>query len=337
MNALVLDKMNHLEVENLKKPTPKNNEVLIKVAYVGVCGTDKALYQGLPGSADAVPPIVLGHEDSGTVVEIGESVTNFEVGDRVAIDPNIYCHKCDFCRTNRPELCTNLSAVGVTRNGGLEEYVAVPEEVAYKLPDNVSFKQAALTEPLSCVVHGVDLLAIKPFQEAIVLGDGFTGQLFVKTLKAYGVSKVTISTRHLDDEKHVDFLKKVVGADEVVDARSNDFDKDYDVVVEAVGSADVQEQAVKAAAHGGQVLMFGVGKPEQKFSVSSYEIFQKQLTVQGSFINPYTFKAAIAMIAAGKIDPSELVSMELKAAKMNDYLSGKIRTNKAVLNIEAAF
>lgn len=143
MKALVLTGVKEFEIQNLDTPEILPNEVLINTAYAGVCGTDHDLYAGRPGSASAVPPIVLGHENSGVVAAVGSAVTNVKVGDRVAVDPNIYCGQCEFCLTQRPELCDHLSAVGVTRNGGLAEQFTAPASVVYKLPDNVSLRDAA--------------------------------------------------------------------------------------------------------------------------------------------------------------------------------------------------
>ncbi|MBY7145684.1 alcohol dehydrogenase catalytic domain-containing protein, partial [Levilactobacillus brevis] len=190
MKALVLTGTKQFEMQDVTTPTVKDDEVLVNTAYAGICGTDRALYAGLPGSADAVPPIVLGHENSGIVAGIGRNVTNVKVGDRVTVDPNIYCGECEYCRTDRPELCDNLSAVGVTRDGGLEESFTAPASVVYPIPDSVSLKAAATVEPISCAVHGVKLLDLTPYQKALVIGDGFMGQLFVQLLQAYGVHQV---------------------------------------------------------------------------------------------------------------------------------------------------
>ena len=138
MKALVLTGVKKFEIQNMPTPQIEPDEVLINTVYAGVCGTDHDLYAGRPGSAAAVPPIVLGHENSGVVAAVGSEVTNVKVGDRVAVDPNIYCGQCEFCLTQRPELCDHLSAVGVTRDGGLAEQFTAPATVVYKLPDNVS-------------------------------------------------------------------------------------------------------------------------------------------------------------------------------------------------------
>lgn len=278
MKALVMTDVKKLEVQDdYPTPTIQPNEVLIHTAWAGICGTDKALYNGLPGSADAVPPIVLGHENSGVVAEVGQDVVGFKVGDRVSVDPNIYCHKCFFCRTSRPELCEHLDAVGVTRDGGFAEYFTAPEEVVYHVPDNVSLEAAAVIEPISCAEHGVDLLDTHP---------------------------------------------------EEVQADS------YDIVVEAVGLPQTQEQAVEAARRGGQVLMFGVGNPSSTFNVNTYKVYQRQLTIQGSFINPYTFEDSVALLQSGDVDPLPLISNVLDFAHVEDFVSGKLgNISKAIVKV----
>ena len=332
MKALVLTAVKNLEVKDVDMPEIKPDEVLVHTAYAGICGTDHALYAGLPGSADAVPPIVLGHENSGVVAKVGSEVKNVKVGDRVSVDPNIYCGECKYCRTSRPELCEHLDAVGVTRDGGFEDYFTAPAKVVYPIPDSLSLKAAAVTEPLSCAVHGVDLLELHPYQKVLVIGDGFMGQLFVQTLLAQGVEEVTLSGLSEDKLKlnHDKFGAKTINT-----AKGEKIPNDtYDIVIEAVGRPETQEQAVEAAARGGQVLMFGVGNPDDKFSINSYEVFQKQLTIQGAFINPYCFEDAIALMGAGKVDVLPLLSHEFDLKEVDDFVNGRIDgVSKAVVKL----
>ncbi|MBM6753518.1 zinc-dependent alcohol dehydrogenase family protein [Lactobacillus alvi] len=334
MKALVMTAVKHLEVQNdYKKPTPKPNELLIHTAWAGICGTDKALYNGLPGSADAVPPIVLGHENSGVVAAVGEDVEGFKVGDRVSVDPNIYCHKCYYCRTSRPELCEHLDAVGVTRDGGFAEFFTAPAEVVYHVPDNVSLEAAAVIEPISCAMHGVDLLETHPYQNALIIGDGFEGQLIAQILKARGVREVTLAgtvdEKLANNQKHFGF--KVVNNLKHPEEIAKD---GYDIVVEAVGLPATQEQAVEAARRGGQVLMFGVGNPDSTFKVNTYKVYQKQLHIQGSFINPYTFEDSIALLQSGDVDPLPLISNVLDFAHVEDFVSGKLgNISKAIVKV----
>ncbi|UIF28931.1 zinc-dependent alcohol dehydrogenase family protein [Levilactobacillus brevis] len=331
MKALVLTGTKKMEIQDLPTPEVKPNEVLVNTAYAGICGTDRALYAGLPGSADAVPPIVLGHENSGIVAAIGSDVTNVKVGDRVTVDPNIYCGECEYCRTDRPELCDNLSAVGVTRDGGLEHAFTAPASVVYPLPDSVSLKAAATTEPISCAVHGVKLLDLTPYQKALVIGDGFMGQLFVQLLQAYGVHQVDFAG--LNDKK-LAFNKEKFGVTNTFNTKRESIPADYDVVIEAVGLPQTQEQAVEATKKGAQVLMFGVGKPDQTFSMNTYEVYQKQLKIQGAFINPYAFEDAIALLASGQLDVESLISHEVSLEQVEDVLNGKVAgVSKAVVKV----
>ena len=333
MEALVLTGTKKLEVKSIEKPEVKPNEVLIHTAFAGICGTDHALYAGLPGSADAVPPIVLGHENAGVVAEIGSSVTNVKVGDRVTVDPNIYCGQCKYCRTGRPELCENLSAVGVTRNGGFEEYFTAPASVVYQIPDNVSLKSAAVVEPISCAVHGIKLLKVTPYQKALVIGDGFMGELFVQILQAYGIHQVDLAG--VVPEK-LAMNKEKFGVKNTYNTKDGDKIPEgaYDVVIEAVGLPQTQEAAIEASARGAQVLMFGVGGPDAKFQMNTYEVFQKQLTIQGSFINPNAFEDSLALLSSGKLNVEDLMSHELDYKTVDDFVNGKLGVvSKAVVKV----
>lgn len=320
-----------MEIQDVAKPEVKPNEVLVNTAYAGICGTDRALYAGLPGSANAVPPIVLGHENSGIVAAVGREVTNVKVGDRVTVDPNIYCGQCKYCRTDRPELCDNLSAVGVTRDGGLEEAFTAPASVVYPIPKSVSLKDAATTEPISCAVHGMSLIDVKPYQKALVIGDGFMGQLFVQLLRAYGVHQVDFAG--IIDER-LAFNQEKFGVTNTYNTQRDQIPADYDVVIEAVGLPETQEEAVEATKKGAQVLMFGVGKPNQTFSMNTYEVYQKQLKIQGAFINPYAFEDAIALLASGELDVDSLISHEVSLEQVEDVLNGKVKgVSKAVVKV----
>lgn len=335
MRALVLNGLKKLDVEDIEKPALGADEVRVDTAYAGICGTDKALYAGLPGSADAVPPIVLGHENSGVISEVGANVTDFQVGDRVTVDPNIYDGTCEYCRTGRPELCDNLSAVGVTRDGGFEESFTAPVSVVYHVPENVSLRAATVTEPISCAVHGMKLLKFTPYQKALVIGDGFMGELFVQLLQAYGVHQVDLAG--IVQEK-LDFNKEKFGVTNTFNtANGEEIPADYDVVIEAVGLPQTQEQAIEATKKGAQVMMFGVGEPDQKFSMNTYEVFKKQLTIQGSFINPHAFEDSLALLSSGKLDVEPLISHELDLSEIQSYLDGEISgVSKAIAKVSGA-
>ncbi|WP_143809593.1 zinc-binding dehydrogenase, partial [Oenococcus oeni] len=211
------------------------------------------------------------------------------------------------------------------------QYFTAPSTQVYKVPDNVSLKAAATTEPISCAVHGVKLLKLTPYQKALVIGDGFMGQLFVQLLRAYGVHQVDFAG--IIDEK-LALNKEKFGVTNTYNTTRDKIPADYDVVIEAVGLPETQEQAVNATVKGAQVLMFGVGKPNQEFKMNTYEVYQKQLTVQGSFINPNAFEDSLALLSSGKLDVLSLISNEPSLDKVSDYLDGSVKNvSKAVVKV----
>ncbi|MGG3560923.1 zinc-dependent alcohol dehydrogenase family protein [Neobacillus rhizosphaerae] len=328
MKAAVLQSIKALGVVNVPMPEPSRQEVLIKVRSCGICGTDQHIYHGHPGSAAVSFPIVLGHELAGEVVKVGEGVTNLKEGDRVSVDPNIYCGTCKYCRSNRAHLCENLQAVGVTRDGGMGEYCTAPEANCYRIPDSITFEEAALVEPLGCVLHGFRKLQLSPLSRVLIIGGGFIGQLFLQLVKGQNVESITVSE---PAENKKSRLYKL-GADKVV----NPMDAlhiEADVVLECVGRKESMQFAFAAAAKGGQVLLFGVSSPETSISVSPFEIFSKELIIKGSFVNPYTHEEAISLIAKKAVDVKSLIShrvnMEELPGIMADY--PKLSVLKAVV------
>ncbi|XIF20148.1 MAG: alcohol dehydrogenase [Acetilactobacillus jinshanensis] len=251
----------------------------------------------------------MGHELSGIVAKVGKNVTGFKKGDRVTVDPNYYCGKCRYCHIGISEICDNLSAVGVTRNGGLEQYFTAPYTNVYHVPSNVPLKDAATTEPVSCALHGVKLLHTSPYQRALVIGDGFEGLLFCQILKAYGVHEVDLVGRH--DDKLAE-EQKATGVDHVINSTKEKIPAKYDITVDAVGLPATQEAAVNATVKGAQVLMFGVGKPNQHFSMNTYKVYQKELTIKGSFINPNAFIDSLACLATGEVKVAPIVKNVIK-------------------------
>ncbi|MDR6121409.1 L-iditol 2-dehydrogenase [Bacillus sp. SLBN-46] len=303
MKAAVLQGTKQLEVVEWENPRPLAHEVVVKVKSCGICGTDQHIYHGHPGSAEVHPPIVLGHELAGEVVEVGSEVTSLQAGDRVSIDPNIYCGTCEYCRSNRAHLCQQLQAVGVTRDGGMAEYCTVPSANGYKIPDEMTFEEAALVEPLGCVLHGFRKITLTPLSRVLIIGGGFIGQLFLQLVKQQHVQSIVVS-EPADNKRE---LLYQLGADDVV--QPMDAAKlEADVVIECVGRPESMELAVKSAAKGGQVLLFGVAAPDTVISVSPFEIFSKELTIKGSFINPYTHEEAIRLIAKKVVDVGSLIS-----------------------------
>ena len=256
------------------------------------------------------PPVVLGHELAGEVEKIGSQVTTVKPGDHVTIDPNIYCGKCHFCQIGKKQMCQNLYAIGVNRDGGFAQYCVAPETQCYQLDKEVPLKYGAMTEPLACCVHGIDRAGIRQGDTVCVIGGGAIGLLMIQLAKLSGASKVILSEPVAMRRE----IGKKVGAWACVDPIHEDIKErlkellgteGVDVVIECVGTSVAAEQAFLAADRGATILLFSVPKPESIYSLHLEEVFQKELTILGSMINPDTHGRAAALINSGvlKLEP----------------------------------
>lgn len=321
MQAVVLKGIK--QMQNLEMPADElqAGEVMIEVKCCGICGTDQHIYHGNPGSAQVNPPIILGHELAGVITAVGPGVAHLSVGDRVSIDPNLYCRQCSYCWSGRMHLCDQLQAIGVTRNGGMGQYCTVPAVNCYPIPDRMTFEEAALVEPLGCVLHGFKKLQFSPLSRVLIIGGGFIGQLFTQLVKHEHVSRVVVSEPA--SGKHA--LLYELGADEAVhpstliSADANGLG--YDIVIECVGRKESMELAFAAAGKGGQVLLFGVSAPDMSISIHPFEIFAKELVIRGSFINPCTHEEAISLIDQGIVQVQALISHRFKLDEVPEAMA----------------
>ncbi|MFH1905483.1 MAG: zinc-dependent alcohol dehydrogenase family protein [bacterium] len=320
MKAAVLETIRKIIVKDIPVPKPKDNEVLIKVKVCGICGTDMKLYDG---QYTAKMPVVLGHEYSGEIVEAGKEVRNFKVGDRVVSDPNESCGACYWCRNSQPCFCNNLAAYGVLRDGGFAEYATAGEKGVYKIPDDLDFESAAFTEPLSCVVHGVDRIDYRPGDDVVIIGGGPMGQIHLQFALHSGAGKVIL----IEPEDSRIQMAKRFGAKHVINPETEDVKKTVldlteglgaDVVVEVVGHTSTIEQALDLAKRGGRILIFGFAPEGEKASFVPFDILSKELTIMGSWVNPYTYSRALDILASGKIDVKPLISARIKLDNIMD-------------------
>lgn len=327
MRAVVLKGNRQMEVLEWKTRELLPSEVRIRVKSCGICGTDQHIFHGHPGSAEVKPPIVLGHELAGEVTELGAAVTELRIGDRVSIDPNIFCGSCEYCRNARPHLCNRLQAIGVTRDGGMAEFCTVPAANCYLMPDHMSFTEGALVEPLGCVLHGFRKVDVRPVHTVLIIGGGFIGQLFLQLVKKQGAARIVVSEP--SEAKHTRLLE--LGADQVVrpsDPNAVQSLNDLaDVVIECVGRKESMELALRAARKGGQVLLFGVASPDTQITASPYDIFSKELKVMGSFINPHTHEEAIALISQGIVRVEPLISHRFELGQVPEIMDRYLQMN----------
>lgn len=332
MKGAVFYGKHDLRVEETDMPKVDSEDVLIQVKACGVCGTDVHIYEGDKGAADVTPPTILGHEFSGVVAQVGAEVTKYKVGDRVCIDPNCYCGKCDFCRNGIAHFCTDMIGYGTTVNGGFAEYCSVNQRQVYKLGDNTSFEQGAMTEPVACCLHGIDMCNIKPGSSVVVIGGGMIGLLMLQLAKLAGAARTAL----LEPVESKRQVAKELGADICIDPIKEDIKKALkaagmewvNTVIECVGRTSTIEQAIDIAGNKGTVMMFGLTKPDDTVAIKPFQIFQKEIELKASFINPHTQARALELIDAGKLDVSSMVYAVESLEKLPYILSDpKLRAN----------
>lgn len=311
------------EVREMDIPHAGPGEVIIKNMVCGVCGTDVHIYYGEPGSADVNPPVVLGHEYSGEVVEVGEGVAALRPGDHVTVDPNIYCGECVYCRNGKKQLCPSMQAVGVTRDGGFAQYSRVPAVQAFKLADSVPFEAGAMAEPLACCLHGIDLAGIRPGQTVCVIGGGAIGLIMLQLAKLSGAAKLILSE---PNQKRREAAMRL-GADLTVDptdgAARKSMECTADVVIECVGNNPAVQSAFDFAQKGATIVLFSVPKVDAEFPVKLFDIYKKELTVKGSFVNPDTHARAVELINAGKVDFGPIITHRFGIEEMAEAIAAQ--------------
>lgn len=311
MKAAVYYGKHDLRVEEVSEKELKEKEVMIQVKYCGICGTDIHIFNGDGGSFEVIPPLIPGHEFSGVVAKIGSGVTAVKVGDRVSGDPNDMCGECSFCKNAQPHFCINNRGIGTTVDGGFAEYVVIREKQVYKFSDNLSFIEAAMAEPISCCLHGIDLCEIKSGHTVLVMGGGPIGMIMMQLAKNVGASKVIMSEPVEEKRELAQKLgatKTINPMEENVEVVLGNYCTNVDVVIECVGNINTQADAIKFAGKGATVMYFGLAGPNETFPVKPDDIFKKELKVTSSFINPYTFERAIQVLESKTIVLESLIT-----------------------------
>jgi len=313
MRAAVFPSPGACDIVERETPLPAERQALVRVQASGLCGTDLHIYRG---QFPAKFPLIAGHEFAGIVEDIGSGVTHLRTGDHITIDPNLHCGTCRPCRRGLTHLCRNLSAIGVTLAGGFSTHCLVPARQAYKVPKDMPFDVAAMAEPLACCLHGIERARIRPGDVVALIGAGMMGLLLLQLALLRGASVVIVS--ELSPEKRARALK--LGASQVVDPQTQDLTKvvkdatenlGADVVIECVGSEATAQQVVELVGDGGTVLFFGVAPPEAQITVNPYDIYRREITITGSFTNPFTHAPALALLASGRLQVADLISHHL--------------------------
>lgn len=326
-------------VTDLPTPHAGPGELVLRNQVCGVCGTDVHIYHGEPGSADVNPPVVLGHEYSGEVVEVGEGVTGFAVGDHVTVDPNIYCGHCAYCQNGKKQLCPSMEAIGVTRDGGFAQYSRIPASQAFKLEPTVPWEAAAMAEPLACCLHGIDLAGIQVGDKVCVVGGGAIGLLMVQLAKLSGASQIVLSEPN-EKRRQVGLQ---LGANAALDPTRTDaqeafaqvLDGGANVVIECVGNVPAVKSAFQFAGKGATVLLFSVPKVDATFDLPLFDVYKKELTIKGSFVNPDTHARAVALINSGNVDFGPIITHRFPLDQLPEAIAMQMSDASIKVVVEA--
>lgn len=301
MRAVRLEAIGQLLLRDVPKPEAQRGELLIRVLAAGVCGSDRHM---LKGEYPTGRPVTLGHEFSGMIEAIGEDVTGFAPGDLVTIDPNIACARCPACYAGRPNLCDNLTAIGVFRDGGFAEYVAVPAQQAHKLPPDLDPVHGAFCEPLACCLHAMDVARIVPGSKVGILGGGVIGLLMVQLARQAGAAEVVLVTRQAARRA----LALELGATSALDPNADKMPDDIDTVLECAGVPETLQNGLAMLRKGGALVLFGVTPAGVEVPIKPFDLLVKEIRLQAAYLNPFTHARAAALVAGGTLELDRLIT-----------------------------
>ena len=311
MKALLLSEYRRLELTDLATPEPQPGEVMIRVAACGICGSDVHGYDGSSGRR--IPPIVMGHEAAGFVRKLGHGVTGLSEGDRVTFDSTVYCGECPNCLRGDINLCDRREVLGVScgdyrRAGAFAEFVSVPARIVHRLPDTLSFPEAALLEAVAVAMHAVSLAPVAPGSTALVVGAGTIGLLLQQALGVAGCSHIFVA----DPDRTRLALSHQLGATATVSENVTErigqltHGTGVDLVVEAVGKTESIATTIDCVRKGGTVILVGNITPE--VTIPLQKVVSRQLRLQGSCASSGEYPRAIELVASGKIQVKPLIT-----------------------------
>mgnify|MGYP000185394638 FL=1 len=339
MKAAVITGVGKVSIENIPDPTPGDRDVIVKVASVGICGTDLHIHEG---DFLAEFPLIPGHEMVGIVSALGAGVNQFKVGERVTVNPVVSCGDCEFCREGKPILCHNRKGLGTNWPGSFAEYMIATEDLVFKV-GNLSPDVAVFAEPAACAMHGAQMLGIKPGSSALIFGAGPTGQLLAQLMATSGAASVTVAG---STQFKLDLAKKL-GADKtyLMDRNNVAKTKDdllkaspsgYDIVVEATGSMQVAEICVPLTRSGGTFMVYGVAEPDETFKINAFDVFHREIRIQGSFAEIDTFPATLAALESGRLKTDGLITHRFSIDEYGKALEA-LRSDKSAHKIVLKF
>lgn len=308
--------LEEMEIGEVAMPEVGDDDVLVDVAYCGICGSDASWYQHgeqvvkLPD----LYPYVLGHEFSGTVIETGKNVKNLKIGDRVSVEPGKSCGKCRWCMSGKYNLCNDMKFLSAPPEmGAMRRYVAHPERLCFKLPDNVSTKSGALIEPFSVGLHAVELSEVTPAKDVLIFGAGTIGLVTLMAAKMFNAKRIFVVD--LFDEK-LEIAKKF-GADEVINSKTEKVEEKVleltdgqgvDIAFDATGTRICTQMTAGIVARGGIITLVGCSHEQIPFDF--YRIQEREIQIKTIFRYRNDYPIAIGALATGKVNLEQLVTAE---------------------------
>ncbi len=344
MKVSFMEGIGKIGFEERPIPTPKENEVLVKLEYVGICGSDIHYYEyGRIGDYIVEPPFVLGHEAGGVIVEVGSKVTHLKEGDKVALEPGATCGHCEFCKKGLYNLCSDVRFFATPPiDGVFLEYVAHEADLCFKLPENVSTMEGALIEPLAVGFHAAGQGGAQIGQSAAVFGAGCIGLMSLLALQAMGVTDITVIDfvdSRLKKAKELGATHTINGAkDDVIQTLSKQTGgRGIDLSIDTSGSEKAASQAIHIARKGSTIVMVGYSK-SGTVCVPMSDVLNKELTITSVFRYRHRYPMAIDAVASGKINVKDVVTNIFKFSDlqraMDDSVSDKENIVKAVIKMD---
>jgi 2-desacetyl-2-hydroxyethyl bacteriochlorophyllide A dehydrogenase len=321
MRAAVIEESHVVSVVSVADPAPGPREVVVDVAACGICGTDLHI---LGGEFAPSLPIVPGHEFSGVVVATGSEVRELTEGQRVAVDPSLYCHECHYCRLGRGNLCERWNAIGVSVPGGAAEYAVAPVANCVPLPDHVRLEDAALIEPLSCAIRGYDVLRSQLGSHILIYGSGTMGLMMLELAKRTGAASVDVVDLNPDRLA----TATVLGCSRTATSAGElDQPRGWELVIDATGAGPAIQDGLGRVSPGGTFLQFGVASYDTRVTIEPYRIYNKEITITGSMAVLHSFERAAELFAAGVLDPDVFISDRLP---LEDYAGALARFKRGI-------
>lgn len=321
MKALLLTEYKKLEYTDFPTPQLKPDEVLLEVKATGICGSDIHGYDGSSGRR--IPPLIMGHETAGVIVEAGGEVSGWHPGERVTCDSTVYCGVCYHCRRGEINLCDNRRVLGVStgeyrRHGAFAEYLAVPQRILYRIPDEVAFVQASMVEPLSIAFHAVNINPIEINDSAVVVGSGMIGLLVIQALRIAGCGQIIAVD--IDPERLA--MAQQAGADTGLLSTDNDLQQEIlaltegrgaDRAFEVVGITPTIQTAVHSVRKGGSLTL--VGNLSAGVELPLQAVVTRELTLYGSCASQGEYPACLDMLQRGMVEVDSLISATAELAE----------------------